>query len=123
MSRNALAFIIVLSCVALFASIWAGESQWAGESEDVPKIRDVFYKEVEAWRKGDPEQIMAGYAPGFVGYSAFGRGPEDWFVWIVGLDSLRTQYAARSIADAAQWAEHPDRTQGAEVRDVAVNGD
>ena len=70
------------------------------------------------------KQIMANYAPGFVGYWAQAHtDPEDWVVAITGLDSLRTQYAAGAVAGAAQWAEHPEWRQGGEVRHVDVNGD
>ena len=65
---------------------------------------------------------MSCYAPGFVGYETVSEDPEDWIIWIVGLDSLRTQYA-ESFRDVPAWlAKHPDVTIFSEVRHINVQG-
>jgi len=112
--------ILIIATVALVLTAPA----WAGESEEVQQVRERLYKEWEGWEKGDPEQIVSGYAPGFVGYFAGGgRGPEFWTVGRVGLDSLRTQYAANAVERAATWAKHPNWSHGDEVLHVHVKDD
>jgi len=110
--------ILIIAAIALFLTAPA----WAGESEEVQQVRNVIHKEWEAWYKtGDPEQIVSCYAPGFVRYSAAGgRGPEFWTVGTVGLDSLRTQYAARAVNSLATWAKHPNWRHGDEVLHVHI---
>ena len=110
--------ILIIAVVALALTTPA----WAGESEEVQQVRNVINKEWEGWYKtGDPEQIVSGYAPGFVGYSAAGgRGPEFWTVGIVGLDSLRSQYAAGAVDSPGDLAKHPDWSHGDEVLHVHI---
>ena len=111
--------ILIIAAVAFALS----ESSWAGESEDVGQVRDLLYTEMGGFLKGDPDQIISCYASGFVGYGAWGNEPELWTVGIVGLDSLRTQYAASAVEWAANFAKHPEWKYGNEVLHIDVKND
>ena len=117
MSRILYILIIALSCLALSASVWAGEPK------EVQEVRELLYREIEGHEKGDPDQIISCYAPGFVGYWAMTEDPEDWGIWVVGLDSLRTKYAEPTRNMPAWLARHPEVTFGREVRHVHAMGD
>lgn len=116
MSRKLFILIIALFFIALSASVWADEaSQWAEKQiaqlreyrEEVQQVLEIIYMEMEGHVKGDPDQIMSCYAPGFVGYRAWTEDPEDWNVRIVGLDSLRVKYAEPARGNPARRSKYP----------------
>lgn len=109
----------IIAVVALVLRVPA----WAGESEDVQKVRALLYKEQDSYLQGDTERLLSCYAPDFVGYQANGEGPELWRVGIVGLDSLRSRYAA-DAATAPSWLKrHPEVQYGNEVVHISVKDD
>ena len=111
--------ILIIAAVTFVLSA----SSWAGESEDVRQVRDLLYKEQQSFIKGDSEQLISCYAPGIVGYRAWGNEPELWAVGVVGLDSLRTQYAASAVEWADILAKHPEWEYGNEVLHIHVKND
>ena len=107
-----------LAVAVAFLSL--GMAAWAAESEDVQQVRDLIYKEIEGHHKADPDQIMSCYADGFVGYWADEKEPDRWFIWIVGLDSLRSQYAEGGQSLEEQQSRWPGHRTGSEVLHVQV---
>ena len=89
----------VLVCALFILALFP--ATWAAESEDVKQVRDRLNREFDGHAAGDPDQIMSNYAPSFVGYWANGRSVDNWTVAIVGLDSLRSGYAAAAVAGSA----------------------
>jgi hypothetical protein len=96
---------------------------WAGESEDAQKVRALLYKEQDSVMEGDQERLLSCYAPDFVGYLAGGEGPELWQVGIVGLDSLRSLYAAKTTDNPSWLKRHPEVRYLNEVLHISIKDD
>ena len=111
--------ISIVAVVVLFLTALA----WAGESEDTQQVRDLLYKEQDSYLKADTEQLLSCYSPDFVGYWGSGEGPELWSVVVVGLDSLRSQYAAQAKQMVDWLAKHPEVTFGNEVVHINIKND
>ena len=106
--------ILIIATVALVLTT----PVWGGETSDVQQVRELLYKDIDGHFKGDPEQVLSCYAPGFVGYQASGEGPELWEVGMVGLDALREAKEANVVEIPATWAKHPEWSHDREVLHV-----
>ena len=105
--KRSIMIVFAIFALAFSAVLWADDAQ---------DIRDLIMKESVSCKKADVEAIMSCYAQGFVGYWQLSDNPEDIFVFINGLDDLRTNYALKM-----QKQENIEPTS--EVRHVSIKGD
>ena len=113
--RQLRCFVVALALISL-----AGESSSATE-EEAQKVKAVLYKEIDAWFKGDPKEILSCYAPDFVGYQAKFASPEAWDVVVTSRDSM--QYVGQSVEFAAKFKAHSDWHHKREMLHVSVSND
>ena len=93
----------------------------ATEWSDAQKVEGVLYKEIDAWFKGDPEEILSCYALDFVGYAAKFSDPKAWDVAITSRDSMK--YVASSPELAAKFDAHSDWTHKREMLHLSIAND
>jgi len=110
--------ILLIAVVALVLTAPA----WGDKAEDIEQVRKILQKEQDSWRKGDREQLMSCFAPGFVGYQAWGGRFNLINVSHIGLDSLRANYVSQVPEGGygATLAKHPERTVRFEVIHIDV---
>lgn len=114
----------LLLCLAVVAAVvGTPRVSTAAESGDVQQVRQLLLREFEGAMQGDVEQLLSCYAPEFAGYYAYSAEPDDWMMGMVGLETLRKEYAEPHAKDKALWAKHPDWQRYNEVRHVDVMGD
>ena len=113
--RQLRCFVVALALISL-----TGVSSSATEEEG-QKVKALLYKEIDAWFKGDPKEILSCYAPEFVGYQAKFASPEAWDVVVTNRDSM--QYVGQSVELAAKFKAHSDWQHKREMLHVSVSND
>ena len=113
--RQLRCFVVALTLISL-----AGVSSSATDEEG-QQVKAVLYKEIDAWFKGEPKEILSCYAPDFVGYHAKSASPEAWDVVVTNRDSM--QYVGQSVELAAKFKAHSDWQRKREMLHVSVSND